>query len=276
MNRTRQTKWIALSEHVYRALLLLYPSDFRQDYGELMRQVFRDVSRERYRNEGLGGIVFWWCKVLFDLILTVFEQRRKVDFTMVKSTFMQLTGIFLIVGGALSAIAGFSQLQPGDHYTYYGVYQLLLLLVSPGWLLVGLGCFGLALRYSAALGKMGQWTLYVSGVGLLAMAVGLVVIFIDDRLWNLWMGAGVLYATGLTLFGLLHALKPTLPIFRWLPLQIAAGWIVMLLGILRTNSQTTNNILAFLFIFGMGLAWLAIGLAVNRQPTTTIQTVSVA
>lgn len=265
MNPMMQTKWITLSAHIYGVLLMLYPANFRQQYGALMQQIFRDMARDCYRRQGAAGLAIWWCRTLLDLTLTVIEQHRKVRLGMSKSTFMQLTGILLIVGGALSGAAAFSQLQPGDHYTYYGIYQFLIWLAAPGWLLLGLGCVGLALRYSAALGRAGQWTLYVTSIGFVAMAVGLVAMSIDDRLWNFWMGAGLLHVAGLTLFGLLHARKSVLPVFRWLPLQIAGGWLVMLLGILRTNSQTTNNILAFLFVFGMGLAWLAIGMAVNRQ-----------
>lgn len=276
MNQTMQTKWIALSEQIYGSLLILYPAEFRREYGQHMAQVFRDVCRDCYHHQGAAGLTFWWCRTLLDLTLTVIEEHRKVRFGMSKSTFIQLTGILLVVGGALSGIAAFSQLQPGDHYTYFGIYQLLIWLLAPGWLLVGLGCFGLALRYKQVLGRPGQWTLNLSGIGLLVMAVGVVATSIQDSLWNIWLAGGILHVIGLTLFGLLHARKPTLPVFRWLPLQIASGWLVMLLGVLRTNSEITNNLLAFLLVFGMGLAWLAIGLAVNRQPATTIQTVSLA
>ncbi len=260
-----QPKWIRLSEHIYGALLILYPVEFRRDYGSLMLQIFRDVSRDRYHHQGAASLVFWWCRTLLDLVFTVIEQHRKVRFVMFKSTLVQLTGSLLVMGGALSGIAAFSQLQPGDHYRYYGIYQLLLLLLAPGWLLSGLGCFGLALRYDQALGAAGRWTLYLTAIGFLAMVVGIVATSIQDSLWNLWMAGGILHVVGLTTFGLLHVRKPVLPIFRALPLQIAGGWLVIWLGILRTDSQITNNTLSFLLFVGMGLAWLAIGLAVNRQ-----------
>jgi hypothetical protein len=260
-----QPKWIRLSEHIYGALLILYPVEFRRDYGALMLQIFRDVSRDRYHHQGAAGLALWWCRTLLDLVFTVIEERRKVRIVMLKSTFVQLTGIMLVIGGALSGIAAFSQLQPGDHYSYYGIFQVLLLLVAPGWLLSGLGCIGLVLRYDQALGTAGRWTLYLTAVGFLIMTVGVVATSIQDSLWNFWMAGGVLHTIGLTAFGLLHVRKPTLPVFRALPLQIAGGWLVMWLGVLQTSSQTTNNTLSFLLFVGMGLAWLAIGLAVNRQ-----------
>jgi hypothetical protein len=259
------TSLITLSERAYRAMLIFYPADYRREYGSLMVQVFRDVCRDTYHRQGLAGILFWWCATLLDLTLTVIEQRRKVRLAMSKSTWIQMTGILLVVGGFFGAVASFSELQPGDHYTYYGIYQVFIWLLAPGFLLTGLGCFGLALRYDQALGTPGRWTLYLSGFGMLVMTVGVIATSIEDSLWDIWMVGGLLHTAGLTAFGLLHLMKPTLPVFRGLPLQIAAGWLVMWLGVLRTSSQTTNNTLTFLIFVGMGLAWLAIGLAVHRQ-----------
>lgn len=262
---TIQTPLLSLSERVYRALLIAYPAAYRREYGALMVQVFRDMCRDAYRQGGAAAVALWWCSTLLDLVYTAFEQRRKVRLTMSKSTFVRFTGILLIVGGACWSLAAFSQFQPGDHYSYYGVYQLLLLLFAPGTLLVGLGCFGLAFHINRALGALGQWALYLTGVGALGMSVGLVGMMINDALWHFWAAAAVLHMIALTVFGLLHVWKPVMPIFRALPLMSAAGWLILWLGIFRTSSQTTNNALAFLFIVGMGLAWMGIGLRIQRQ-----------
>jgi hypothetical protein len=251
-------------------VLRFYPADSRREYGPLMVQVFRDVTRDAYHSQGWAGILLWWCATFFDLVLTVFEQRRKVRFEMSKSMFVQLAGIFLIVGGFCSAIAAFSQLQPDDHYTYYGIYQVLLWLLAPGFLLTGLGGVGLALRYDQALGTPGRWTLYLSSFGMLVMTVGLVATQIQDTFWNIWMVGGLIHTIGLTAFGLLHVRKPALPVFRALPLQIAAGWLVLWLGVPGLFPQSTAHLLSFFMFLGMGLAWLGIGLAVHRQPRDTV------
>jgi hypothetical protein len=257
--------WIALSERAYRALLIVYPADYRREYGPWMAQMFRDVCRDAYQQQGAAGIVLWWCTTLFDLALTAFEQRRKGGFRMSKSMWIRLSGTLLILGGAFGSLAAFSQLQPDDHYRYYGIYQALMLLLAPGFLFTGLGCIGLALRYERTLGTVSQWALILSGVGALVMALGVTVTQIREEWWNIWYAGGVVHTLALTAFGLLHLRKPALPVFRGLPLQIAAGWLVMMLGVLRTDSQTANNALAFLIFVGMGLAWLGIGLAVQRQ-----------
>lgn len=266
MNPTTQTRWIALAERVYEALLVLYPADYRRDYGRLMAQLFRDVSRERYRRAGWPGIALWWLKTLLDLSLTVIEQRRKVKYSMVRTRLIQMSPTLLVIGGVLTAVAAFSQLQPGDHYSYYGVYQLLLWLVAPGFVLTGLGSIGLALRYEPALGAAGKWTLALSGVALLVMTMGLV----DGALWRVWLVTGIVYTLALAVFGLLHARQPALPVFRWLPFQIAGGWLLMLSGVTDRLPQTSENLLAFLVFLGMGLAWLGIGLAVQRQGRTPV------
>ncbi|MCB9451393.1 MAG: hypothetical protein H6672_08125 [Anaerolineaceae bacterium] len=261
--------YIALSERIYRILLVLYPPAYRREYGPLMVQFFRDVSRERYHQQGFVGVALWWCMTLLDLTYTVIEQRRKVNFTMSKSTLAQSAGMLLVVGGWGSIGAAFSQLQPGDHTTYTGLYQALTLLFVPSFLFVGLGCIGLGLRYDESLGAVGQWMLFLSGIGAVVMALGGVVTAFDASLRGVYLSGGILHGAALTAFGLFHVWKPILPIFRALPLQLASGLLLLLLDILQTGSGTLNHALAFLLFLGVGLVWLAIGLAVNRQPRDT-------
>jgi hypothetical protein len=276
MNYPGQTGWVVVSERFYRVLLQLYPADYRREYGALMVQLFRDVAREKYRRQGLAGMALWWCVTLLDLTLTVIEQWRKVKFTMSKSSLIQLmirlTGILLVTGGSCVTVAAFSQFQPGDHYTYYGLYQMAMLLLAPGYFFIGLGCIGLGLRPEQPGGRAGQWSLYVSGIGALVMAVGLSLTLVVDSLGTVWMVGIALHTAALTVFGLLYLWKPSLPIFRALPLQLALGMAVMFSGVLRTDSDTTNNTLSFLFALGIGLVWLAIGQTVNRQQMQTIKT----
>ncbi len=256
---------LAVSVKVYRALLILYPAEYRRDYGELMAQVFRDMCRDAYRARGLTGMLLWWCTTLFDLIFTAIEERRKVKFMFSKATLVQMAGFLLMAGGFMSGIAAFSQFQPGDHYSYHGIYQVLIWLYAPGSLLIGLGGIGLALQYEPALGSFGKWMLILSGISSAAMAVGVTATFINDDLWEAWLTSGIVHTIALTLFGLVHLRTPALPIFRGLPLMTASGWLIMMLGVLRTDSQIANNALSFLIFFGIGLGWLAIGQATNRQ-----------
>lgn len=265
--------WIVLMERCYSAMLILYPADYRREYGALMRQFFRDVARDRYHRQGVGGVVRWWCKTLLDLVITAMEQRRKMKYAMSKNALtqmmIQITGVLLVIGGICSAIAAFSQLQPGDHYTYEGVYQILNLLFTPGFLFLGLGYMGLALRYNQVLGAAGQGSLYLMSMGSLLMVVGRVIQLTQASLWTIEFAGIVVYGISVIVFGLLFAQKPFLPIFRWLPLQIAFGWLMMF-AMTGLFPQFTANLLTFLMAFGAGLAWLAIGLKIHKDEEDSI------
>ena len=63
-----------LSEKVYRRLLVVYPKEYRREYGELMVQLFRD----RMRRDG-GGFrgLFVWMQMIFDLVDAAFKEHKE-------------------------------------------------------------------------------------------------------------------------------------------------------------------------------------------------------
>ena len=61
-----------VSERVYRALLVAYPREFRQEYGELMIQFFRD--RMRFDGRGIRGL-FMWMHLISDLTTSALRER---------------------------------------------------------------------------------------------------------------------------------------------------------------------------------------------------------
>jgi hypothetical protein len=58
----------SLSERVYRALLLAYPTSFRQEYGAQMAQLFRDACRNTQRQRGMLAL---WLATLEDLATSI-------------------------------------------------------------------------------------------------------------------------------------------------------------------------------------------------------------
>lgn len=66
---------VSASVYLYSILLLAYPPSFRWDYGEEMRQMFRDMMRDAIRRRGCLGIVEVWFCVLPDLVTTVRQQH---------------------------------------------------------------------------------------------------------------------------------------------------------------------------------------------------------
>jgi hypothetical protein len=61
-----------ISVRVYGWLLLAYPAEFRQAFGDQMVQVFRDCYRAETRSGSLPG---FWLRTLLDLVLTAAKER---------------------------------------------------------------------------------------------------------------------------------------------------------------------------------------------------------
>ena len=73
-----------LAEDVYRKLLVVYPKDFREEYGPLMVQLFRD--RMLYSGGGFRGVVVW-MQMIMDLVRTAFVEniertKRRMQMTL--------------------------------------------------------------------------------------------------------------------------------------------------------------------------------------------------
>jgi hypothetical protein len=67
-------RWLRASERVYRALLAAYPREFRDAYGQQMRQAFRDLCRQE-RWGGVMGLVRLWARTIVDLVSTAVVER---------------------------------------------------------------------------------------------------------------------------------------------------------------------------------------------------------
>ena len=63
-----------ISEKLYRALQLVYPSEHRREYGEPMVQLFRD----RMRRDG-GGVKtpIVWVQMIFDLVCSASREHKE-------------------------------------------------------------------------------------------------------------------------------------------------------------------------------------------------------
>lgn len=61
-----------ISERVYRVLLLVYPREFRREYGNLMVQFFRD--RMRFDGRGVRGLTLW-IQLVLDLAASAFREH---------------------------------------------------------------------------------------------------------------------------------------------------------------------------------------------------------
>lgn len=66
---------LSVAVTLYSWLLLLYPQSFRKEYGELMIQLFRDMTKDAIRQRSILGILEVWRRVATELRATVWEQH---------------------------------------------------------------------------------------------------------------------------------------------------------------------------------------------------------
>ena len=75
MAATSRDRVLSVSIQAYRLLLIVYPPQFRGEYGPSMAQVFRDACRDAYRQRQTAGLAWLWLATLADLIVTAAEER---------------------------------------------------------------------------------------------------------------------------------------------------------------------------------------------------------
>jgi hypothetical protein len=61
-----RSRFLIVSDHAYRLLLLAYPSGFRQRYEQEMAQVYRTCCRAAYASSGVSGVLLLWLPTLWD------------------------------------------------------------------------------------------------------------------------------------------------------------------------------------------------------------------
>jgi hypothetical protein len=125
---------MAFSERTYQALLVAYPQDHRQAYGESMLQLFRD---RMHRDGGGFGTAVVWSQMGLDLASSATKERMETIMEVKSWTKHWWEALVVLFGVSLIAI-GFLVMGDADTDPYslsYGV-------IGPGVLLFA----GLALR----------------------------------------------------------------------------------------------------------------------------------
>lgn len=273
---SRASQLLILSEQVYRALLVLYPADFRRDYGQHMAQVFRDVCRDVYRQGGVVELMNWWAATLFDLLQTVIAERRKVGFTMSQAKFIQWSGWLCILGGIFFTASSVTQLQSSSGFTFGGGYQLSLYALVPGMALIMLGLVGILLRYNAHLNLFGKLSLLTALIGAGVTSIGLLLtLTAGNDFWNLFMMGWLVQVAGHTVFGGFVMTTRLLPKWNFALLIGSALPLTVVVLVLSSQQATSGaNWAAFAMLLLIGISWLLTGWALNSQPSASVQLTS--
>jgi hypothetical protein len=102
-----------VSSRIYTVLLNAYPSDFRDEYGWLMAQAFRDRYRDEASRRPKSAIITYWFAVLCDLAVTATKEHgqniRKGDHFMNNLR----RDLVAVVGTVVIIIAAFALLSYG-------------------------------------------------------------------------------------------------------------------------------------------------------------------
>ena len=256
---------LALSKQVYYALLVLYPADFRREYGQHMAQIFGDVCRDAYCQGGAWALAYWWVAALFDLLQTVISEHRKVISTMSQARFIQWSGWLCILGGIFFTASSTSQLLVGSQ-----TYQLSIAALIPGMALIVLGMVGIFLRYNAHLNLFGKLSLLATLIGAGMAAIGwLLTLAVANTFWNMFIGGLLLYLAGHTVFGGFAATTHLLPKWNYaLLIGSALPLTLVMLGFSNQRGLSGASWGLFVMLLLIGIAWMLTGWALNSKPTT--------
>ena len=109
----------SLGDRIYRALLRLYPAEFRGDFGDDMSADFNEQRRDAWRDEGLGGLVRVWAATLADALqrapreqLALLVEDARFALRMIRRHLASTTVIVLLLAlgiGANITVFGFAE-----------------------------------------------------------------------------------------------------------------------------------------------------------------------
>ena len=201
--------WSFLSQ-VYETLLYVYPSSFRQEYGEAMAQLFRDDTRESLRKGGLDDLMGCLFHTLVDLIITTSSEHMNKIIQSTKEGVMRWVALTCVSLILLSMVVGMANQE--------AIFGLIDLILTPGGLIVVAALrvvLGLALIIAADASRAPNTLRVIGGFFIIA---GISAPILGTEILSVMLegvyGNGLLYmriglAGGLMVFLLLlYALTP--------------------------------------------------------------------
>lgn len=259
----RNSRTILISVQFYTFMVKLYPADFREAYGELMVQLFRDHCRLTYQHKSIIGISAVWVHTLADFLLTLFEQYANRGVMMTKSSWIKLSGWFLATSSLffLTAIIASNRPQYSEfNFLSKPVDKILHRIEAPfmiiGLLFITIGLMGLTSRFGSKADKIGKIGLGLALLGGGSSSIGIIGSSIADQelFWILMVAGTFLIFLGLGLFGI-NCLRAkffsrwnAVPLLISIPLtitQLVAFIMDTVLGV----SMVIPDVLYFLILF---------------------------
>lgn len=256
---------ITLSEHLYRRLLILYPSRFRSDYAREMMLVFRSQRQDFIQRYGQGALVHLWASTLTDLVATALTERMKEGISMSKVMWVQLSGIIAFLGGLLGM---YLLTQGQNEYGNYGWHSELAPVAA---ILLAVGLAGWFTAYYEQMDSRAWLGLVISVGGLLGMAIGYLV----EAVWFLiFVGPIILVPIGAILLGISSSRTVSLPAWwRYFPFVVAIigvlGFGIEMWEEMMQNSASEGGLTTAQLLFSVVWLGLGIGLLVASRRSTS-------
>lgn len=224
---------LIFSTRLYRAMLLIYPSDFRRAYEIPMLQTFRDCCRQALRENGNSGLFILWVRTILDILQSAIEEHSQRGVDMSKIKFIKLSGWALIFGSLALALSFLASTRPDynpNSTASLPIDQLANTTQDPlmimAMLFLAVGLTGLFLQYGQRAASFGRASLafgWLSGIVGIVGAIGL-SISDSNPWWSMFFFGLIFEFLGLALFGLSNIRQRSMP--RWNGLPLLAGlWI---------------------------------------------------
>ena len=254
-------KLVSASIWVYRGLMYAFPRGFRQEYGDAMVQLFRDMCLRG----GKTSLAAVWGQTLLDYAVTLVSEHVNRGVEMTRSKWIQLSGWGMASSGFLFLLGMMAANRPTySQYNaaswpidpFFNSYGTVILAIS--LLLLAAGMAGLLARFGNQAGVLGKIGLVVGTVSGLASAVGAVGLGIVDSepWWSLFFVGFMTVNLGLTLFGI-SCLRRRL-FSRWNGLPLAIGTLLLLFIVASMGFipwQASNSLInAVIIFFALGMA----------------------
>jgi hypothetical protein len=174
-------------------LLVLYPKAYRESYGSDMIQLFRDVARDSYRQQGLIGILSWWLSTVLDLIVTVIEQRKGTNLMISKPIKGTGLGLMCILGGLIYAIGGVWLLLGGAPTDSLGIELTHILRMM--WVCGAVcGLMGMAVTGGIEMTPLLRIAAWFSGIGFALVGIDALMALITHDPNSVYVASGLPFA----------------------------------------------------------------------------------
>ena len=248
----------------YRAIMALYPAEFRRRFGTEMVQLFQDTLRDAHASGTPAGPLLAWIRILADVVATAPGEHLRRNRTMAHSLASSPSMTSRILGFAGIA-AGLAILVAFVIDLPSGVFRDRLVVFSVGVMAIGIGVH----RRQAMRAPM----LSLAAVGALLAATAFflvtVIFFAPPNPAVFWSGVALWLASAA--FGAVAgSIGAVSRIGAW---AVAAGSLLALtgidrLGLVSESAPTIFNTLSQVGLVAMAAGWIVLGLDVALRRVT--------